>query len=112
MYDSCVAYSEEACKAAGQNLGLTVGADFTFGPATTKGCYAFSGKGHALAGKVFFGKDGSTSDMAAPVDRAIGQFRPLGHDCKSTHYLPNYTNDKYHKCTTNINEILINEFSF
>ena len=53
LYDRCVAYSEEACKAAGQNLGLRVGADFTFGPATTKGCYAFSGKGHVFFWKGF-----------------------------------------------------------
>ena len=53
-----------------------------------------------FSGKVFFGKDSSTSDMAAPVDQAIGQFRPLGHDCKSTNYLTNYTNKIYYSIHT------------
>ena len=97
FYGSCVPYSEEACKAAGQNLGLTVGVHFTSGPATTKGCYAYSSKGQALAGKVFYGKDGSDSDMAAPVNQASGQFRPLGYDCKSTNYLPNNTNNIFYQ---------------
>ena len=89
MFDGCVPYSEEACKVAGQNLGLRVDTDFTSGPATTKGCYAYSSKNEAFAGKVFFGKGGSASNMADSVDQASGQFRPLGHDCKSN--LTNYT---------------------
>ena len=89
MFDGCVPYSEVACKVAAENLGLRVDADFTSGSATTKGCYAYSSKNEALAGKVFFGKGGSENDMANPVDKASGQFRPLGHDCKSN--LTNYT---------------------
>ena len=82
LYDGCIPYTEEACKAAGKNLGLKIGSDFNAGPASTKGCYAYTNKNTAHAGKVFFGSSENTNDLAASVQEK-DQFRPLGHDCKS-----------------------------
>ena len=83
FYDGCEPYIEEACRKAGENLGLEYGENFLNGPARTKGCYAYTSENPANAGELFFGADGSKSEMSLPVDRKSGQFRPLGHDCKS-----------------------------
>ena len=44
---------------------------------------SYTSENPANAGQVFYGADGSESEMSLPVDRKSGQFRPLGHDCKS-----------------------------
>ena len=64
-------------------MGLVYGDNFLKGPSRTKGCYAYTSENPANAGQVFYGADGSESEMSLPVDRKSGQFRPLGHDCKS-----------------------------
>ena len=83
FFDGCEPFTEEACRKAGENLGLVYGDNFLKGPAKTKGCYAYTSANPANAGQVFYGADGSESEMSLPVDRKSGQFRPLGHDCKS-----------------------------
>ena len=86
LYDSCIPYTEEACTAAGMNLGLEIGSDFNAGPSTNKGCYAYNNKNGAHGGKVFFGASDNTDELAAPI-KEEDQFRPIGHDCKSNIHL-------------------------
>ena len=70
LYLGCVPYSEEACRAAANALGLTYdGAGFT-----EKGCYAYS------TGYVYYNSAGTMDEKKSSI--ASPMYRPDGHDCK------------------------------
>ena len=78
--DNCEAYSDEACRAAGENLGLGIGNDF-IGNYSTKGCFAFTNKSPNFAGKIYFSHGATKDDFKATL--SDHKFRPLGYDCIS-----------------------------
>ena len=80
--DECTPYTEDACRAAGENLNLDV-SDISAGLGDIKGCFAYTIKDADNAGKVYFNPGGTEEEMKSTLDKASNLFRPLGHDCKS-----------------------------
>ena len=78
--DDCVPYSQEACKAAAERLGLHLGdgySSFISSDNPNKGCYAYdSGR---FAGRVYYGSGGTTEQMKTAL--ASPKYRPIGYDC-------------------------------
>ena len=79
--DACTPYTEEACRAAGENLNLDV-SEIAAGPGDIQGCFAYTNKDAARAGKVYFNLGATEEEMKSKLD-SPNAFRPLGHDCKS-----------------------------
>ena len=77
----CEPYSQQACKDAGNRLGLKQGGGGTdfVGDYNTKGCYAYSSGDYS--GMVFFGTGGSEEDMKKPPSSP--KYRPNGYDCST-----------------------------
>ena len=80
--DECTPYTEDACRAAGENLNLDV-SDISAGLGDIKGCFAYTIKDADNAGKVYFNSGGTEEEMKSTLDKTSNLFRPLGHDCKS-----------------------------
>ena len=77
-------YSEDACRSAGEKLGLEFGGggyEFS-GKYETKGCYAYKEKSSKNFGRIYFGTGGKTDDMRMNPSKE-NQYRPLGYDCAS-----------------------------
>ena len=74
-------YTEKACRAAGENLNLDV-SEISAGPGDIQGCFAYTNKDAARAGKVYFNLGATEEEMKSKLD-SPNAFRPLGHDCKS-----------------------------
>ena len=83
-----MAYSEDACRSAGERLGLELGGGgYEFiGDYATKGCYAYNEESSNYGGKIFYGTGGTEEDMREDPSKD-DQYRPLGFDCASTNYI-------------------------
>ena len=76
--DICEPYSQEACRAAGARLGLTLGGNGHpfVGKYSTKGCYAYNcGK---YNGRMYYGTGGTMEQMKESPDAP--KYRPKGYD--------------------------------
>ena len=105
-----MAYSEDACRSAGEKLGLEFGGgDFEFiGNYVPKGCYAYTEEDSKYGASVYYGTGGNTDDMKKdPISR--NKYRPLGYDCSSNSHLVQYLNFIiFHKIfNSNPNNIII-----
>ena len=81
----CAAFSEDACRSAGIDLGLKLGGEkyaFT-GDYPTKGCYAYTDQSKDYAGEIYFGTGGTQEEMQSYTSK-VHQFRPEGYDCKGS----------------------------
>ena len=77
--DTCVPYSEQACRDTGTRLGLQLGGEgYDFASEfSDKGCYSY--KEGSYAGIVFYGTGGTEEQMKSSL--VAPQYRPNGHDC-------------------------------
>ena len=77
----CAPYSQEACRNAGQRLGLNIGGKgYNFaGVYSFKGCYAY--KNGIYDGRVYYGTGGTTEQMKTNIEDP--RYRPDGYDCST-----------------------------
>lgn len=80
---TCAPYSEEACKQAATDLGLSLGgggSEFA-GSHSTKGCYTYI-SGSKYKGMAFFGRGGSSADRNTTLDSRYKKMKRVpGADC-------------------------------
>ena len=83
-----MAYSEDACRSAGEKLGLEFGGGgYEFiGEYGTKGCYAYTEESSDYGGRIYYGTGGKTDEMMMDPSKD-DQYRPFGYDCASNSHL-------------------------
>ena len=84
----CEAYSEDACRSAGEKSGLEFGGGgYEFiGEYETKGCYAYTEESSDYGGRIYYGIGGERDDMKMDPSKD-NQYRPLGYDCTGNSHL-------------------------
>ena len=77
-------YSGQACKYAGEKLGLTggkTGYNYARHNTNIKGCYAYSGKHTEYKGSYWYGM-GASAEIKGSLDHTEDFYRPEGFDCQ------------------------------